>query len=133
MGDNVNVEDSGCLETYASMKALKTQIRNKLKQEMLSSKEILALLQEEDTKKQFEHEIQEYIQYLAIGIVNAVRICSAKMVVIGGSFVHYQGVLFTLLKKELDKITPSHEGKKVEIKLTKLGNDAGMIGASRIV
>ncbi|MCI8482391.1 MAG: ROK family protein [Clostridia bacterium] len=115
------------------MKALKTQIRNKLKQEMLSSKEILALLQEEDTKKQFEHEIQEYIQYLAIGIVNAVRICSAKMVVIGGSFVHYQGVLFTLLKKELDKITPSHEGKKVEIKLTKLGNDAGMIGASRIV
>lgn len=80
--------------------------------------------------EQVEDIIEEYIGYMAIGIANFARICSADIVVIGGSFVHFKDILFNRLLKELDRIMIPMEKEKLTIKLASLGNDAGMIGSS---
>lgn len=121
---------NGCYEAYASMKAFKTSIRQQLGNDNLSSTEILNLLKEPDTSKRLENTIKEYIEYLAIGISNMARICSADTLVIGGSFTYYEDVLFEKLQKELNRIMDEREKQKITIKLAKLGNDAGMIGAT---
>lgn len=122
----------GCFEAYASMKTLKTQIRERLMKEDLSSEQILELLQNRITLEHLEDIINEYISYLAVGISNISRLCSAEVLSIGGSFVHYKDVLFDRLQRELDKIMLPMEKEMTKITLAELGNDAGIIGATLI-
>ncbi|MBO5478376.1 MAG: ROK family protein [Clostridia bacterium] len=131
-GRKCNCGKNGCYETYASMKALKTMLRQRLGQENLSSKEILEELKNPEKIVQVEDIIKEYIEYVAIGVSNFARMCSAQVIVIGGSFVHYKDILFNPLLKELDRIMIPMEKEMVDIKLATLGNDAGIIGATKI-
>ena len=131
-GRKCNCGKNGCYEAYASMKVLKTQIRNRLKNEELSSKDILNLLQNSDEISKVEDILEEYIEYLAIGISNMARICSSDTVCIGGSFVYYKDILFDRLLCELGRIMIPMEKEKTKIKLATLGNDAGIIGATLI-
>ena len=123
---------NGCYEAYASMKVFKTQIRQRIGNKNLSSKEILELLEDINTRKQVDDIIQNYIEYVALGIVNMARLCSADIIAIGGSFVYYKDILFNRLQKELDRIMIPMEKQKIKVKLAELGNDAGMIGATKI-
>ena len=103
-GRRCNCGKYGCFEAYASMKTLKTQVRERLMKEDLSSKQILELLQDRITLEHLDDIISEYIGYLAIGISNISRLCSAEILTIGGSFVYYKDILFDRLQSELDKI-----------------------------
>ena len=127
------VGKGGCYETYASMKVLKDSIRKEFNAESLRSEEILELLEDKENLNRVDHILKEYIEYLAIGISNMARLCSADTVVIGGSFVYYEDLLFERLKKELDRIMSDFEKKQTRvIKLAKFSNDAGIIGATLI-
>ena len=128
-GKQCSCGKKGCYETYASMRTLKTNLKKRLGDENLISKQILESLKNPKTMEQVEDIINEYIGYVAIGIANFIRICSADVLVIGGSFVHYKDVLFDKLLKELEIIMPKEEREKVDIRLAMLGNDAGIIGA----
>ncbi|MCI9000432.1 MAG: ROK family protein [Clostridia bacterium] len=107
-------------------------MRNKLQNEKLSSKEILQILKDKTKSNELEDILKTYIEYLSIGIANFARICSSDVVVLGGSFVYFKDVLFDRLLEELDRIMIPMEKKNVKIKLAMLGNDAGIIGATRI-
>lgn len=131
-GRKCNCGKQGCYEAYASMKAFKTQIREHFRNEKLSSIEILKRLKDPNYQKEVEDILQNYIEYMAIGIANFARICSAEVVAIGGSFVYFKDVLFDRLQEELNRIMIPMEKEKVEIRLATLGNDAGIIGATKI-
>lgn len=132
-GRQCNCGKKGCYEAYASMRVLKTRIQQRFKNENLTSKEILELLKDTENLVKVEDIIQEYIEYVAIGVANFARMCSADTLVIGGSFVYYKDILFDRLLKELDRIMTPMEKEMVEIRFAKLINDAGIIGATRIV
>jgi predicted NBD/HSP70 family sugar kinase len=123
---------NGCFEAYASMKVFKTQIRKRFNNEKMSSKEILELLKDESNLKIAEDIIKEYIEYVAIGVSNFARICSADTVAIGGSFIYFKDILFDRLLQELDRIMIPMEKENTSIKIAILGNDAGIIGATKI-
>lgn len=129
-GRKCNCGRKGCLETYASMKVLKHEIRERFGNIDLSSKEILDLLQDTKNLEKVEDIIKNYIEYLSIGIANFAKLCSADTVVIGGSFVYFKDVLFCRLQDELDRIIPKGERENIQIKLATLGNDAGIIGST---
>ncbi len=131
-GRKCNCGKCGCLETYASMKAFKTKIRERLENKNLSGKEIFKILTKEEERIKVDDLIDDYIAYLAIGVSNMARICSADTVVLGGSFVYYKDILFKRLQNELDRIMSKFERDMNVIKIAKLRNDAGMIGATLI-
>ena len=75
--------------------------------------------------------VDEYISYLACGIVNILNIFQPNVLSIGGGVCNEGD---NLMKPLLEKVwgeTYTREGTpRTEIKIAKLGNDAGIIGAA---
>lgn len=126
----------GCWETYASMKAFKDNLREILGlDERTSGKELLDILRKTDKNNskyiQINKLIEQYIDYLSIGISNLINIFEPEAIGIGGSFVFYEEVFLEKLKLKLLKDNLLfNERKEINIQTAILDNDAGMIGAT---
>lgn len=126
----------GCWETYASMKAFKDNLREILNlDEKTSGKELLDMLRKIDKSNpkyiQINKLIEQYIEYLSIGISNLVNIFEPEAIGIGGSFVFYEEIFLEKLKEKLLKDNLLfNERKEIVIQTAILDNDAGMIGAT---
>ncbi len=121
----------GCFERYASMKALKNNLRNVLHlEETTKGQELLEIIQKNQPENKnyeiIEKVIIEYIENLSIGLVNLINIFRPEVVGIGGSFVYFEDVLLNRLK---EKVKTEYR-REVQIKTAILGNDAGIIGAT---
>lgn len=141
--------NKGCFEKYASMKAFKTNLRKALKvDENISGEELLKILEKKykilptkpgtNGNKAVQNDkitkvVDDFIEYLSIGIANLVNIFEPEAIVIGGSFVHFEEILLNKLKSSLNN-GPYLFNKRntIIIKTATLGNDAGIIGASLI-
>lgn len=126
----------GCWETYASMKAFKDNLREILNlDEKNSGKELLDILRKMDKNHpkymQTHKLIEQYIEYLSIGISNLINIFEPEAIGIGGSFVFYEDIFLEKLKTKLlqDNLL-FNERKEINIQTAILNNDAGMIGAT---
>ncbi len=75
--------------------------------------------------------VDEYISYLACGIVNVINIFQPNVLSIGGGVCNEGDYLMKPLLEKIWDETYSREGTpKTDIKIAKLGNDAGIIGAA---
>lgn len=126
----------GCWEKYASMKAFKDDLRNVLGlDEKTSGKELLDILRKNDKHHpkylQMNKLVEQYIEYLSIGISNLVNIFEPEAIGIGGSFVFYEEIFLEKLKKKIieDKLL-FNERKEIIIQTAILDNDAGIIGST---
>lgn len=77
--------------------------------------------------------VKEYISYLACGIVNMINIFQPNVLSIGGGVCNEGDNLLVPLKEAVFGETYTKEGTpQTEIKIAKLGNDAGIIGAAAL-
>lgn len=75
--------------------------------------------------------VDEYISYLTCGIVNIINIFQPNVLSIGGGICNEGEYLTKPLIKKVFSETYSREGTpRTEIRIAKLGNDAGIIGAA---
>ena len=75
--------------------------------------------------------VDEYISYLACGIVNVINIFQPNVLSIGGGVCNEGDYLLKPLMEKVFAETYSREGTpRTEIMVAKLGNDAGIIGAA---
>lgn len=125
----------GCFETYCSMKVLKREIRETLElDENETSANIVNEIRKHINDLRIKPLIEEYIEYLAVGISNLINIFEPEIVCIGGSFVFIGDLIIPRLKKEInDKVLLFNSRKEIEIVLASLGNDAGIIGAASLL
>ena len=134
-GNLCKCEKRGCWETYASMKAFKDNLREILDlDERTSGKELLDMLRKMDKNSpkyiQTNKLIEQYIEYLSIGISNLINIFEPEAIGIGGSFVFYEEIFLEKLKTKLLKDNLLfNERKEIIVQTAILDNDAGMIGA----
>ena len=130
-GIKCNCGKNGCFEKYASMKALKNNLRSALGvDEKTRGQELLDYLRKNPDNEQINNIIYEYIEYLSIGVSNLINIFEPEAVSIGGSFVYFADVLLERLKNNIQKKNYLFNGRKELIILpAALGNDAGIIGA----
>ena len=127
----------GCFEKYASMKALKDNLRKALGyDEKTRGQELFDIIRnnKEENKNYniIEGIVQEYIENLAIGISNIIMIFEPEVIGLGGSFVYFQEVLLPRLYVELKKRSGFYADKQIKIETAVLGNDAGILGATLI-
>ena len=75
--------------------------------------------------------INNYVEDLSIGISNIINIFEPEAICIGGSFAEYKDILLEPLKRALleGNLLFNHKDDII-IKLAKLKNDAGIIGAT---
>lgn len=130
-GIKCNCGKNGCFEKYASMKALKNNLRASLGlDETTRGQELLDMIKKNGEDKKIKKIVNEYIEYLSIGISNLINIFEPEAVGIGGSFVYFSDVLLEKLKNNIqDKKYLFNDRKELIIVPAALGNDAGIIGS----
>lgn len=130
-GELCNCGKRGCFEKYASIVALKNKIKKEYEIADITGKEIYELMQKEIQSVKMQNIINEYIQYLSIGITNLINIFEPEIISIGGSFVHYKEILLPKLEEKLKEKNATFNGNnKIKIVMAKMKNDAGILGAT---
>ena len=124
---------NGCFETYGGILAFKNKVIDRFHlSHDIPGPELREFMN--SSMDSIRDIIEEYVDDLAIGISNLINIFEPDCVVIGGGFARYD---YMLLDKLKDKIINSNllfnQRENITIKTAKLGNDAGIIGASKLV
>lgn len=139
----------GCWEAYSSATGLTNMTREKIAECRKAGKETLMdKLVEGDLSKcsartafnamkqgdaAGKEVVDEYISYLATGIVNIINIFQPNVLSIGGGVCNEGDNLLKPLLERVYNETYSREGTpQTEIKIAKLANDAGIIGAASL-
>ncbi len=133
-GIKCNCGKKGCFENYASMKSLKNNLREVLElDETTSGKELIDIIKRNSQDKKIEYVIDEFIEYLSIGVSNLVNIFEPEVIGIGGSFVYFSDILLDKLKNNIQKNKYLfNKREEVIILPAMLGNNAGIIGSCMI-
>ena len=124
---------NGCFETYGGILAFKNKVIDRFHlSHDIPGPELREFMN--FSMDSIRDIIDEYVDDLAIGISNLINIFEPDCVVIGGGFARYD---YMLLDKLNDKIINSNllfnPRENITIKTAKLGNDAGIIGASKLL
>lgn len=129
-----NCGKKGCFETLASMKKFKNDLRAVLGLDYNThGYQLYEIIINNENDERIIKTIDEYTQNLAIGISNLINIFEPEVIGIGGSFSHFQSVLFPKLKEKiLNSELLFNKRNSINIVIAELGNDAGIIGASLI-
>ena len=140
-GEPCGCGNKGCWETYASVTALIRQTKaameahpeslmNKIAQEDGKVSGRTAFKAEAQGDKVATEVIDKYIEYVAAGIVSMINIFQPEILVIGGGISKEGDRLLTPIKAYVEKLDYNRFMKKTEIRIAKLFNDAGIIGAA---
>ena len=132
-GTLCNCGKRGCFETYASMKRLKEKISKEFNLNTIEGEKIKKFILQNENNPTLKYIINNYIQDLAIGISNIINIFEPEAICLGGSFAYFEDVFLEPLKKLLQEGNLLFNKRcDIIIKLAKLKNDAGIIGATLI-
>lgn len=139
-GPKCNCGNYGCLELYASGTAIarianervsKGEETSLKKLDTITSKEVFEAAAEGDSLSQ---EVIDYcMEYLGLGIANAITTLDPDMVILGGGVSKSGQVVFDKVQKVVNERCLKAAVKNVKIVPAGLGTDAGLIGALAIV
>lgn len=121
----------GCLEAYASVPALKRNIK------LASGKELL--LQEifdgaAGGEGALKEVVDQYTQRLGTGIINAVNIFRPQLVLLGGELTEQASALIEPLSEIVKNGCFGREqGELPELEVAVLGQNAGVVGAANLI
>lgn len=132
----------GCYERYASSISLVKDTVSMMKKHKDSKMWQEGSLEKVDGRTPFKYKdtdiyakevLDNYFNYLTIGLVNIANILWPQAIVIGGG-ISAQGESF---RKEIEQrfhkeLYNRDVGPKINIELAKLGNDAGLLGAAAL-
>ena len=134
----------GCFEAYSSATALIKSTREKMLEHKDSALwRFASTLEDVNGKTAFDaakagdkagsEVVDEFIKYLACGIVNIINLFQPEVLCIGGGLSNEGDSLFKpLMKIVAEEQYSRHNDKKTEIRIATLGNNAGMIGAAML-
>ncbi|MDD6094264.1 MAG: ROK family protein [Clostridia bacterium] len=139
----------GCWETYSSATGLIRTTREKLEQcrkegrktlmeeliggdlDRISGKTAFKAMRAGDAAG--KEVVDEYISYLACGLVNVINIFQPNVLSLGGGISNEGDLLIELLRDKVFSETYSRgDTPQCELKIARLKNDAGIIGAAAL-
>lgn len=122
----------GCFETYASIRALKKRVTTILGEKGDISGQYLRENLLIVNNPEVQAEVENFLNYLKIGIGNLIDIFEPQAICLGGSFAYYEGnpILDRLIVKLNEPDTTFTISKKPDIVIAHYHNDAGIIGAT---
>ncbi len=142
-GRMCNCGRRGCFELYASATALIRATKEKMQLSKESKMwEIAGGLENVNGKTAFDayragdkagtEVVEEFITYLAAGLVNVVNIFQPDALIIGGGISKEGQFLLDLVSPIIERERYSRGDVQTKLLIAELGNDAGIIGASQL-
>lgn len=142
-GKECTCGNKGCLEAYASATALikeaqnmalknpSSMINNKLNNDVNNIDAKLVFDCAEKGDKYSIELVNNYIEYLSVGVANLVNIFKPEMILIGGGISKQKDkLILPLIERTKEKVFGKNLITKIDI--ASLGNDAGVIGAAML-
>lgn len=132
----------GCWEAYGSVTALIRLTREKIEENPTSRLAELAkergkisgrtaFLAAEEGDKAGQEVVNEWVENVADGITSIVNIFQPEVLVIGGAICNEGDTILNPIREYVAKYRYSRKPlAQTEIKIARLGNDAGLIGAA---
>jgi glucokinase len=114
----------GCWEAEAAGPALARRARAK------SAEEVAAAARTGDPDA--NRAIAETAEYLAMGVANIVSILNPEMIVLGGGLMQAGDLFLKTITARMTNWAQPIAARQVRIELTRLGEDAGLLGAARL-
>lgn len=142
-GEQCNCGRRGCWERYASATALISQTKHAMRHSydsemwhlvneninLVTGRTAFEALRKGDAAA--KRVVEQYIYYIACGIINVINILQPEMICIGGGISHEGESLLEPLRKHVERERYSMFAKtQTQICRALLGNDAGVIGAA---
>lgn len=135
--------DTGCLEAFASGPAVVALAEEYIKggkstkyRELAAGGEITPYIVSE-AAKQGDNVAKRIFaivgEYIGIGLTDAINLLNPEKIIIGGGVADAGEILLGPIKETISKRAMSISGAAVEIVPAKLGNTAGVIGASLLI
>ncbi|MBM7621566.1 putative NBD/HSP70 family sugar kinase [Bacillus tianshenii] len=119
--------NKGCFEQYASEKVLLQEIRERIGRLDLPLEELHQII--EKGGAEVEEVIKNYTTHLAIGVNNIINILNPEKVIINCEIFSYHPAILEKVEKNLTSIM----NHRKELKISTLGKNACMLGASASV
>lgn len=120
----------GCFEEYASMRVFRAKIKELFGLEKLTSIDMKNIIKSKEKQDEVEKVIEEYIEYLSIGISNLINVFEPDAISIGGSFSYYKEIF---MEKLINKVSDNFKYRSIpKLLVAEYENDAGIIGASML-
>jgi len=139
-GHRCSCGQTGCLEAYASIRGLKRLAADALRSDIPSSlrslasfgtREIFEAVRRQDPLAQ--DILDRYVHYLALGILTFTVLYRPHVILLGGGISHAGEALLKPLRKAVLELTfAGHILPPPPVVISRLGNDAGMIGAAML-
>lgn len=132
-GKECSCGKKGCFETYSSIRAFKKNVADALGIADDFSGQYLRENLLDLNNIEIKKVVEEFVENLCIGISNLIDIFEPEIVVLGGSFSHYEKnhpVYRMLLDKINELQSRFNKVAPPKIELAKLKNNAGIIGAT---
>ncbi|MFD2215649.1 ROK family glucokinase [Metabacillus endolithicus] len=137
--------NSGCLETVASATGI-VQLARDMSEKFLDESHLKFLIhdgQEVTAKTVFDQAklgdvfaltvVDKFYYYLGLACSNIANILNPEAIIIGGGVSAAGDMLLDGVKTYFEKLTFPQVRNSTKVKLAKLGNDAGVIGAASLV
>jgi glucokinase len=139
----------GCWEAYSSAtglinltkdkiaecreKGIETSMEELIEHDLSKTSGRTAFTAKKNGDKVGAEVVDEYIDYLACGLTNVVRIFHPDVLSIGGGIANERDNLLDPLKERVTEMMHMPDGFKLpELKIAEMGNDAGIIGAATL-
>ena len=130
-GKLCNCGKRGSIEVYASLKRFKEEVSNEFNLNTMDGEKIREFILQNAQDIRLRYMLNNYIQDLSIGISNIINIFEPEAICLGGSFAEYKDIFYEPLKRTLlDGNLLFNKRDDIILKLAKLKNDAGIIGAT---
>ena len=99
----------------------------------ITGKELRDFITNNSNDAKMQKILDEYIENLSTGISNIINLFEPEAISIGGSFAYYEDIFLGKLKEKLKQNRIDFNDTYPEIVLATAKNDAGIIGATRII
>jgi len=129
-GPRCNCGGVACLETYIGNNAILRDARNLFKRDV-SLEELSRLARKQNKKaKTIWSKVGSRLGTAFVGVVN---LFNPDAIVIGGGVANAGKILFARVRETIAKRAMNVQARRVKVFKTKLGSDAGLIGAAILV
>lgn len=142
-GPSCGCGNNGCMESLASSLAIireikavlnegKSEIMQKQFDEGMEINAYFASKASEKGDKEAQRIMQETGEWLGIGLASLINVLNPEVVIIGGGVAMAGDIIFNPVKEQIAKRALKVPGSFVKVLPAKLGDSAGMIGASTL-
>ncbi|MBP1969265.1 glucokinase-like ROK family protein [Virgibacillus natechei] len=121
----------GCLQTFASGEAVAKRARHQVDDEIesgtLTGQRVHELAQ--NGNESYIHILQETGQAIGVGLTNLIHLINPSEIVLGGGVMKGEKFILPAIKQTIDQQALTQEAKQTSVTVTKLGDDATLLGA----